>query len=108
MTAFLRGLKETGFVDGQNVAFEYRWARGQYGKLSALAEDLVRHQVAVITTGGGPGPALAAKTATNIKTTPIVFNHGSNPFEQGSVKRLNHPGENATKIRRFRSAHDLV
>ena len=94
VAAFLQGLKETGFVDGQNVVIEYRWARGQYDKLPALAEDLVRDQVAVITTGGGPGPALAAKAAT--KTIPIIFNHGGNPVDQGLVASLDHPGGNVT------------
>lgn len=94
VAAFLQGLKETGFVDGQNVIIEYRWAQGQYDKLPALVADLVRDRVAVFTTGGGPGPALAAKAAT--KTIPIIFNHGGNPVDQGLVASLDHPGGNAT------------
>jgi putative ABC transport system substrate-binding protein len=98
LIALLNGLaiawSTAGFVDGQNAVIEYRWARGQYDKLPELAADLVRDRVEVITTGGGPGPALAAKAAT--KTIPIIFNHGGNPVEQGLVASLDHPGGSAT------------
>ena len=75
--AFRQGLSETGYVEGQNVAIEYRWAEGQYDRLPALAADLVRRQVTVIVTTGGPPPALAAKAATT--TIPIVFVIGGDP-----------------------------
>src|SRR5215813_11778141 len=69
--AFLTGLKESGYVEGQNVTVEYRWAEGQYDRLPALVGDLVRKQVSVIVSGGGASAALAAKAATT--TIPIVF-----------------------------------
>ncbi len=94
MAAFHQGLNETGFVEGQTVAIEYRWAEGRRDQAPALAADLVRRQVAVIFTSGGTPITLAAKTATT--TIPIVFAMGGDPVKLGVVASLNRPGGNAT------------
>src|SRR5258707_11050773 len=94
VSAFRRGLGENGFVEGQNVTIEYRWALGQYDRLPAMASEFVRLPLTVLTTTGGEPSALAAKAATS--SIPIIFAIGGDPVRQGLVGSYNRPGGNAT------------
>jgi len=114
LSAFLKGLGEVGYVDGQNVTIEYRWAEGQNDQLPAIAADLVRRQVSVIAATTTPA-ALAAKAATT--TIPIVFETGGDPIRLGLVSSLNRPGGNVTGAtqtnvesapKRLQLLHELV
>jgi putative ABC transport system substrate-binding protein len=93
---FYNGLKEAGYVEGQNLTIEYRWAQGQFDRLPALAAELVERRVAVIVAVGGEPSALAAKAATS--TIPIVFGIGGDPVKVGLVASISRPGGNATGV----------
>jgi len=99
LDAFHRGLKEAGFVEGENLKIEYRWANNQLARLAEEAADLVRRRPAVIITSGGPSSALAAKAATT--TIPVVFLVGEDPIRLGLVSSLNRPSSNLTGVNLF-------
>jgi len=96
MAAFRRGVSDSGFLEGQNVSFVFRWAEDQFARLPTLAAELVRRNVSLIFAGGGDVAALAAKKAT--ATIPIVFAIGADPVEQGIVASLGRPGANVTGV----------
>ena len=96
VSAIRRGLGEAGFVEGRNLAMEFRWAEGHLERLPALAADLVNRQVALIVTVGGTAPLAAARNATS--TIPIVFHMGADPVSLGFVRSFNRPGGNVTGV----------
>jgi putative ABC transport system substrate-binding protein len=99
MAGFHQGLKETGFIEGQNLFIEYRWAEGHYDRLAEFAAELVRRKVAVIVASGGDPSPQIAKSAT--QTIPIVFITFGDPIGNGLVRSLNQPGGNATGVTIF-------
>ncbi len=99
VAAFRQGMREIGFIEGQNLAIAFRWAEGHYGRLPALAAELVGLPVALLFSAGGPPTAFAAKAATS--TIPIVFSAVSDPVEIGLVPSLNQPGGNVTGMGSF-------
>src|SRR5262249_9090688 len=114
-TAFRRGLRDAGFIDGQNVRIEYRWGRGQFDTQKALAEELCRIPVSVLAATGGEPAVLAAKAATS--AIPIVFGMSSDPIKLGFATSFNRPGANLTGVnvlttmlepKRLGLLHDLV
>src|SRR5260370_3034202 len=101
LAAFREGLSEAGFIDGQNMRIDFRWAEGQYDRLPAMAKELVGQQVALIVAGGGDRPALAAKAATT--TIPIVFTGSDDPVGFAFVSTLYRPGGDVTRVCLFTS-----
>src|SRR5262249_26712186 len=99
VASFRPGLAETGYVEGRNATIQYRWAHGHYGRLPALATELVRQPVNIIATTGGEPTALAAKNATSI--IPIVFSAGGDPVKTGLVASLNRPSGNVTGVNQY-------
>jgi putative tryptophan/tyrosine transport system substrate-binding protein len=104
VAAFRRGMQETGYVEGRNLAITFRWAENRLERLPRLAAELVGLRVAVIAASGGPAPALAAKAATS--TIPIVFTVGSDPVRLGLIGSLSHPGHNITGTTFFTAGLD--
>ena len=102
VAAFRQGLRETGFIEGQNLGIAFRWAEGRYDKLPALASELVSLPVTLLFAAGGPPSAFAAKGATS--TIPVVFSAASDPVEIGLVPSLNQPGGNLTGMGIFNAS----